>query len=64
MRRHVKARDAGERICLIVIFLGSLFIFILLGCDSFKTPLSPEGQMLETEKSEVRPFGSILLLRA
>lgn len=35
MQKHVKARDAGKRICLIVIFLWSLFIFIFRESDFF-----------------------------
>lgn len=59
MQKHVKARDAGERICLIVIFY-EVCLFLFLRNVVFKNISSHWKYQMLT--SEMRPFSSVVLL--
>lgn len=64
MQKHGKARDAGERIGLIVIFY-EVCLFLFLRKVGFKNMSSPwKYQMLKTDRSGMRPFSSAVLLGA
>lgn len=59
MQKHVKARDAGARICLIVIFY-EVCLFLFIRSVVFKNISSHWKYRMLT--SEMRPFSSAVLL--
>lgn len=63
MQKHVKARDTGKRICLIVIFYEVCLFLFLQNMIFFKISFPWQCWVLETERAEMMPFRSAILLR-
>lgn len=63
MQKHVKARDAGKRIHLIVI-LYEVCLFLFLQNVVFKNiPSYWKYQILQAERTDMSPFRSAVLWR-